>query len=206
MARPLRRRCASLAPRAEAASDAHELVAIARDGVLTIYLDRFATNEPVDGAEIEIETPAGPQKAEARPGEPYRLDAPWSSKPGAYDLIFTVAKDGDVDVLPARLVIPDIPGGKAGPTSWFSTSAIAGEVGYHFNHDGPALFFAILAGLAAGIGVMALVRRRRRAAMVLVVAGAVILFNNPSRSHDGHDHAAPAARDAVGSRPRAASA
>jgi membrane fusion protein, heavy metal efflux system len=183
----------SLAPRAEAASEAHELVAIARDGVLAIYLDRFATNEPVDGAAIEIETPAGPQKAEAKPGEPYRLDAPWSSKPGAYDLIFTVAKDGDVDVLSARLVIPDAPAGRAGPTSWFSTSAIAGEVGYHFNHDGPALFFAILAGLAAGIGVMAMIRRRRRAAMVLVIAGAVGLFNSPSRAHDGHDHSAPAA-------------
>ncbi|MBR1188014.1 efflux RND transporter periplasmic adaptor subunit [Bradyrhizobium sp. AUGA SZCCT0160] len=185
---------ASLAPRAETDSDVHELVAIAREGVLVIYLDRFATNEPVDGAEIEIETPAGPQKAAARPGEPYRLDAPWSSKPGAYDLIFTVAKDGNVDVLPARLVIPDLPGAKAGPTSWLSTSAIAGEVGYHFNHDGPALFIAILAGLAAGIGVMALIRRRRRAAaMVLVVAGAFVLSNNSSRSHDGHDRAAPAA-------------
>ncbi|CAN7515956.1 HlyD family efflux transporter periplasmic adaptor subunit [Bradyrhizobium sp. LjRoot220] len=182
----------SFAPRAEAASEAHELVAIARDGVLAIYLDRFATNEPVDGAEIQVETPAGPQKAEAKPGEPYRLEAPWSSKPGAYDLIFTVARGGDVDVLPARLVIPDVPGAKAGPTSWFSTSAIAGEVGYHFNHDGPALFFAILTGLAAGIGAMALVRLRRRAALV-VVAGAVVLFNNPSRSHDGHDHGAPAA-------------
>jgi RND family efflux transporter MFP subunit len=184
----------SLAPRAEAASEAHELVAIARDGVLAIYLDRFSTNEPVDGAMIEIETPAGPQKAEAKPGEPYRLDALWSSKPGSYDLIFTIAHDRNVDVLPARLVIPDSdPGSKAGPTSWFSTSAIAGEVRYHSDHDGPALFFAILGGLAAGIGVMALMRQRGKAAMVFVVAGAAVLFNSPSRSHDGHDHAAPAA-------------
>ncbi|MBR1209042.1 efflux RND transporter periplasmic adaptor subunit [Bradyrhizobium sp. JYMT SZCCT0180] len=191
---------ASLAPRAETDSDAHELVAIAREGVLIIYLDRFATNEPVDGAEIEIETPAGPQKAEARPGEPYRLDAPWSSKRGAYDLIFTVTKDGNVDVLPARLVIPDVPGGTAGPTSWFSASAIAGEIRHHYNHERPALFLAMLGGLAAGIGLtvlirrrLVLMRRRRRAAMVLVVAGAVVLFNSPSRSHDGHDHTAQAA-------------
>ncbi|MBR1148705.1 efflux RND transporter periplasmic adaptor subunit [Bradyrhizobium sp. AUGA SZCCT0431] len=183
----------SIAPRAEAASEAHELVAIVRDGVLAIYLDRFATNEPVDGAGIEIETPAGPRKAEAKPGEPYRLDAPWSSKPGAYDLIFTIAKDGDVDVLSARIVIPDVPADKAGPTSWFSTSAIAGEVRHHLNHDGPALFFAMLGGLAAGAVVMALVRRRRRAAIALVIAAAIILYNSPSRSHDGHDHAAPAA-------------
>ena len=34
----------NLAPRAEAASELYELVAIARAGELVIYLDRFATN------------------------------------------------------------------------------------------------------------------------------------------------------------------
>jgi RND family efflux transporter MFP subunit len=29
--------------------------------------------------------------------------------------------------------------------------------------------------------------------MAVVIVGAVVLFNNPSRSHDGHDHGAPAA-------------
>ena len=96
----------NLAPRAEAASEQYELVAIARGGDLVIYLDRFATNESVDGASIEVETPAGPQPARAMANEPYRLSAPWTGKPGTYDLIFTVSKDGTDDVLPATLVIP----------------------------------------------------------------------------------------------------
>ena len=64
---------ANLAPRAEAASEHYELVAIARAGELVIYLDRFATNEQVDGATIEVETPAGPQPVRAMANEPYRL-------------------------------------------------------------------------------------------------------------------------------------
>src|ERR1700737_1542273 len=40
----------SIAPRAEATSDAFELIAIAEGGELAIYLDRFATNEPFEGA------------------------------------------------------------------------------------------------------------------------------------------------------------
>lgn len=73
---------ANLAPRAEAVSELYELVAMARAGELVIYLDRFATNEQVDGATIEVETPAGPEPARAIANEPYLLSAPWSAKPG----------------------------------------------------------------------------------------------------------------------------
>ena len=117
---------ANLAPRTEAVSEHYELVAIARGGDLVIYLDRFATNESVDGASIDVETPAGPEPARAMANEPYRLSAPWSTKPGSYDLIFTVSKDGVDDVLPATLVIPpEDPGAKAGTAS---LSDIAGEI------------------------------------------------------------------------------
>ncbi len=52
---------AASAPRAQALSDAFELVAIARDGRLSIYVDHFATNEPASDLAIEVETPAGPR-------------------------------------------------------------------------------------------------------------------------------------------------
>ncbi len=116
----------NLAPRTEAVSDHHELVAIARGGDLVIYLDRFATNESIDGASITVETPAGPEPVRAMANEPYRLSAPWSAKPGSYDLIFTVAKDGVDDVLAATLVIPpDDPNAKAAAAS---LSGIAGGI------------------------------------------------------------------------------
>ena len=82
----------NVAPRTEAVSEHYELVAIARGGDLVIYLDRFATNESIDGASITVETPAGPEPARAMANEPYRLSAPWSAKPGSYDLIFTVSQ------------------------------------------------------------------------------------------------------------------
>ena len=44
-------------PRGEADFDAFEIVAIVRGENLEIYLDRFATNEPVTGATIEVESP-----------------------------------------------------------------------------------------------------------------------------------------------------
>src|ERR1700736_4643141 len=79
----------SIAPRAEATSDAFELIAIAEGDELAIYLDRFATNEPVEGAAIEVETPSGPVTALVH-GDSYEIPASWLSKPGRYDLIFTV--------------------------------------------------------------------------------------------------------------------
>ena len=55
---------AGAAPRGTATSDAFELVAIVRDGELALFIDRFTTNEPLEGASVEIETPAGPVKAQ----------------------------------------------------------------------------------------------------------------------------------------------
>ena len=52
-------------PRGEADSGAFEIVAIVHGENLEIYLDRFATNEPVAGATVEVESPGGPVRAVA---------------------------------------------------------------------------------------------------------------------------------------------
>src|SRR5262245_49697019 len=82
-------------PRGEASSDTFELVAIARSGEIIIYLDRFATNEPVSDASLVVETPRGSVEAKAASDGIYRLAAPWAANPGRYDLIATVTKDSD---------------------------------------------------------------------------------------------------------------
>ncbi|QWG18453.1 HlyD family efflux transporter periplasmic adaptor subunit [Bradyrhizobium sediminis] len=180
----------NLAPRAEAVSDLYELVAIARAGELAIYLDRFTTNESVDGATIEVETPAGPESARAGTTEPYRLSAPWSNKPGSYDLVFTVTKDGNADVLPATLVIPpdDLSGTAGTPTQ----SAAAGGIRERSSGNVPLLLIAGLGGFAAGAVVMILTRRRSRPAMVLIVAGMLAISDGAARAHEGEDHGTPA--------------
>ena len=94
---------ANVGPRGEASSDTFELVAIASGSELLIYLDRFATNAPVEGATIEVETPEGSVTAVAHLGEPYRLKAPWLATPDRFDLIFTITEGGTVDVLPLTL-------------------------------------------------------------------------------------------------------
>ena len=183
----------NLAPRGEAVSELYELVAIARAGELVIYLDRFATNEQVDGAAIEVETPAGPEPARAIPNEPYRLSAPWSSKPGAYDLIFTVTKDGIADLLPVTLTIPpDSSNGNAGTASGLSVPAMSGGILELSSRKVPTALMAGLGGFAAGMIVLTLMWRRSRPAMILILAGTLAVFNGGARAHEGEDHGTPA--------------
>ena len=94
------------APRAEASSSTFELVVVPKSGELEIWLDRFDTNEPVEGATISIETPDGPVEASAKGEGVYRAPAPWANRPGVYDLIFTVSAGADMDVLATSLAVP----------------------------------------------------------------------------------------------------
>ena len=182
----------NLAPRTEAVSEHYELVAIARGGDLVIYLDRFASNESIDGAGIEVETPGGPESARAMANEPYRLAAPWSTKPGSYDLIFTVTKDGVADVLPATLIIPpDVSSEKSG-------TALLSDFGSEIRElSSRNVLMAGVGGFAAGIVLMTLLWRRRRPAVILILAGLFAMFIGAARAHDGDDHGASATNPTV---------
>ena len=96
-----------LAPRVAAASPDIELLAELRQDTLLIYLDRFATNEPLSGATIEVEV--GPNHAAAAPaGEGlYQVSAPWLARPGRHTLVFTVHAKDLSDLLSATLEVPD---------------------------------------------------------------------------------------------------
>ena len=97
----------SIAPRGEAVSDAFELTAIPRDGKITLYLDRFRTNDPVRGAVVEVETPEGPKLATETDEAAYVLPAPWMTKPGSHDLLVTVTAGDVVDVLTVTVAVPE---------------------------------------------------------------------------------------------------
>jgi cobalt-zinc-cadmium efflux system membrane fusion protein len=90
-------------PRGEADSSAFEIVAIVRGENLEIYLDRFATNEPVTGATIEVESPGGPVRAAEGADGTYRVAAPWLAKSGRTDLIFTVTAGDATNILPLTI-------------------------------------------------------------------------------------------------------
>lgn len=109
---------AELAPRIEAQSETFELVAILESGKLTLYLDRFATNEPVSNARIEIES--GTFKAVAQPGADSVYTAPGAAfaKPGPYPLVFTIQADAGSDLLNGTLTVPQPAGQSAHGRDW----------------------------------------------------------------------------------------
>ena len=175
----------SAGARADAVGAAFELVAVAEGTSLTLYLDAFATNEPLGGADITLETPAGPLTA-TPDGDRYRLDAPFLAQPGQFDLIATVAHGSELEILPLTLVTmaAAAPAGAHGVSaSWWPVSV------------GPALAewapwsLVLLAGIGAGVLFgFAAGRRGRRAAALLLVLPLAVTWSEPTDAHSGHDH------------------
>ena len=106
---PSTMRAASALPRVEAKSETFELVAELRTGELTILVDRYESNEPVLGAQLEVES--GPLKAvaafRAEQGDYVVTDAAMLkalAAPGEHGLVFTLVAGKDSDLLDGTLV------------------------------------------------------------------------------------------------------
>ncbi len=194
----------TIAPRGEAASAVFELVAIPRGDVLVLWLDRFATGEPITDATLEVETPAGPATAEAAADGSYRLSAPWlaTRDPGQdhLDLVVTVTAGTDVDVLSLAVALAPAEGGKAAAPAPAGHPAHAGHddegwvqaLGERLTEKlaardpGAGLFAA--GGFVLGLAAMALMRAGRRAPVLAVlVLAATLVLGATAFAHDG-DH------------------
>jgi multidrug efflux pump subunit AcrA (membrane-fusion protein) len=94
-------------PRLEAGGSELELVATVEDHRLVIYLARSETNEPVDGASIEVSGDGIPVATAAPLGEgAYELEADWMEEPGTKALTFLVSTGDATDLLNGTLEIP----------------------------------------------------------------------------------------------------
>lgn len=104
--KPAAIRIASTSPRLEVTTPDLELVAVMRQGKLVMYLDRYASNDPLGNASIEVES--GGHKAPAQPaGEGvYSVQADWLTKPGKHELVFTVRSENLDDLLVGILEVP----------------------------------------------------------------------------------------------------
>jgi cobalt-zinc-cadmium efflux system membrane fusion protein len=182
-------------PRTEATSRDFELVAVARNGKLTIYLDRFGTNEPMTNATIEVDAPDGPAMARLV-GDVYEVDAAWAARPGNNDLLFTVTTPDGADVLSTTIVTR----GTA------QSAAMATPAGSVFTDlrarlGGYGAFGIAALGFLLGILVMALATGRRRLVAVTAVAviGLAVFYGGQAWAHDGEDHseAPPAVQASV---------
>lgn len=176
-------------PRAETTSEAFELVAVASDGELVIYLDLFATNEPVPDAHLVIEMPQGSVEAKPASDGSFRLAAPWTGSPGRYDLIATVTKGNDADVLAFTLEIPP-PSLTTSTTSVNrSGSAFAFGIKERISPGDHGALFAVIGAFVLGGAVGLFIARRGRPTVVAVMASAVLpLFSLSAFSHEGENH------------------
>lgn len=179
-------------PRAETASEAFELVAVASAEEIVIYLDRFATNEPVPDASIIIETPHGSAEAKRATDGTYRLAAPWIASPGRYDLIATVTKSSEADVLPFTLEIPHASQPAAISSGLFGSAMAAGIKDRISVGDSGAMFALLAVFLLGGFAGLLIARWRQRTAAVVIAVAILPFFALSAFSHEGEDHSAPA--------------
>ena len=98
---------ASASPRISSHSDLFELVGIVEKGQLVVYLDRYASNEPVRKATIELEIGSEKLKATEQADGTYLIQSEQLAKPGTLAMSFTITDGKDTDLLAGDLVIPD---------------------------------------------------------------------------------------------------
>jgi membrane fusion protein, heavy metal efflux system len=187
----------TIAPRADASTADLELVAVARGGRLEIFLDSFKGNEPVDGAILEIDGPAGTLTAEAAGEGTYVANAPWLTEPGSYDLAVTVMAGDLFDVLTITMVIPQTATSAmpvAAADGFLISSAFAQDVGARLQRQDMTLWAVGGGGVLVGLLLAALFRRRKPAGSVAAIAVALLLGGASQSEAAGP--AAPTARAA----------
>ncbi len=133
-----------VAPRAQAATEEFEVVAALEGKQLVVYVDRFASNEPVAKAKVEIEG-AGLKglAVEAAPGT-YVMDIAATLPPAKHALTISIEAGDTADLLTATLDT--------------SLAVVADE---HVHNWGERVVWSLAALLLAG-GALLIVRRNRK--------------------------------------------
>ena len=177
------------APRFEAASDAYEIVGRVEGDALRLWLDRWASNEPVTKAGLTLTVGQRRAAVAAQADGTYLAELPEADSAGTYPVLVTVAGDGAPAVLAGQLVISDE---HAHDTAGGLLSGVWPWVG------GGALVLVLAGG---GLWLM----RRRRGAIIavgLLASGgllASVLTPEAATAGPGHDHGDEAGPAAAGS-------
>lgn len=178
---------AATVPTLEASSADFELVAVSQGGTLLVYLDRFATNQPVTGAAVEVSADGETVTALPVSGEEgvYRLQAGWLSKPGPHDLTVSVTAADAADLLIGTLEIP-ADAQPAGAGGGHGVSAILGQV----RNDPGLLLGAVMVFLLGVLTTIALTQRGRARAVAgaALIGLGLLLASGAAFAHGGEDH------------------
>lgn len=98
-------------PRVVASSEELELVGILSGKAMAVYIDRRATNEPVSGLAVAMETGDKTYHATPRQDAVYMILTDQLDTPGRHDLVFTIQGPGVSDLLAGTIEIPPRQGG-----------------------------------------------------------------------------------------------
>ena len=160
-------------PRIEARTATVELVAAVDADDMTIWIDGWADNAPITGANVNV-TIDGQSRSAKSAGGVYTVSDPKLEIAGAHQLAFLITRAGSVESLSAELTIPkaDTSLQSGGWTYWFVAAAIA--------------VLAIIAFIFW---------RSRKAGAALAMAALGLFFIQPraTQAHGDEDHSAAAA-------------
>lgn len=174
----------TVAPRMESATGDLELVAVAGTSEVAIYLDSFRSNEPIEGAQIEVDAGGETLKAEPAGEGVYVVKPSWAGAPGSYDLAFTIQAGDLIDILTGTLVIPPPSAQPKLPEpllGGFIPPAFAEDVRTRMAAADTALWAIAGGAFVAGVLVALLFRRRRPAAAAMLVLG-VLAIDHPAEA------------------------
>lgn len=182
-----------VAPRVAARSEVFELVGVLRGERLVIYLDRFATNEPVTTADIAVTIGDATEavNAEWAAEGTYVLTSPQFKTAGPLELVFSITGDAGDDLLAGTLTVPQ----DAATAGVATVGALRTWLTSLVSPVWQMVLLAVASAAFAFCGGYLLLRRyflQAAATALLAVAGLGLLFET-ARGHGGDNNARPAA-------------
>src|SRR6266542_2225680 len=185
-------------PRVTAHSELYELVGIMRGERLSIYVDHFATNEPVADAKAKVAIgDAEPVDAEPAEQGVYTTSFPRSARSGSVEIVFSVTAANGNDLLVGPLTLPSDAGSSAAAAS--STEAPASSwissIPWPIRH--PIVLILITFGLGVVFGPLHRGGRFIPAIATGAAAAVILVVLVVVRGND-HDRSGSAARTNAG--------
>lgn len=174
-----------------------QLVGHAQGQKLTLYLDQFADNAPVETAVVDVTAGADNQIAEEVSPGTYELIGEWVGTSGTHDLIVSVAAGTDADLILAQLIIPEPESEEISTISTWWESYLPSAthafvtppltaISVFFSEVRTSYLFVGIFGVGLILGLLI----RNTVFPVSSAAIALALLSNPvpTHAHEGHDH------------------
>ena len=193
-------------PRVTAHSDLFELVGIVQGQQMQVFLDRYASNEPVRDAQIAMELTAGNAPAVKLSAKPqadgsYLVESAAFAGSASLAIAFTVRVGAEADLLAGELLL-------AQAVVAASAEHAHGGAADWWAHASLGMRGVSIGGVVVLLAALGMVARRLRrppaALAVVVLASGLVLATlaAPAWAGPGHDHGGDAASAPVGNTPK----